>query len=237
MDRPFRPATGDFSGQSLSQKVKDILQIGARNTNSLASSVSTSTFRQSFEPLTSRASDSQLGQKGANTRDYLRPITDGRSSESQTSRQPSINSLLDDHARAYSPAGRVSDPESESGSGSRRAKMTHKSRKKLAKVHVLSVGWRLLRAEGFFCNLDILYEGLGIGKLQFLIKKKFNFFSAVIFFQFLVIKALDPDPDRSPASYAGSGSGKMNTDPKPSMQASSFQQVPVDARLSELLPG
>jgi hypothetical protein len=41
--------------------------------------------------------------------------------------------------------------------------------------------------------LDILYRGLGIGKLQFLIKKKFNFFLAVIFFQFLVIKALDPD--------------------------------------------
>ncbi len=32
-----------------------------------------------------------------------------------------------------------------------------------------------------------------IGKLQFLIKKKFKFFSAVIFFQFLVMKALDPD--------------------------------------------
>jgi hypothetical protein len=29
-----------------------------------------------------------------------------------------------------------------------------------------------LRAEGFFYNLDILYGGLGIGKLQFLIKKK-----------------------------------------------------------------
>jgi hypothetical protein len=50
-----------------------------------------------------------------------------------------------------------------------------------------------LRAEGFFCNLDILYGGLGIGKLQFFNKKKFNFFSAVIFFQFLVIKALYPD--------------------------------------------
>jgi hypothetical protein len=50
-----------------------------------------------------------------------------------------------------------------------------------------------LRAEGFFCNLDILYGGLGIGKLQFLIEKNLIFFSAVIFFQFLVIKALDPD--------------------------------------------
>jgi hypothetical protein len=67
-----------------------------------------------------------------------------------------------------------------------------------------------LRAEGFFCNLDIL-GGLGIGKLQFLIKKKnLIFFSAVIFFPFLVFTALDPDPDPdwSPASNAGSGSGK-----------------------------
>jgi hypothetical protein len=57
----------------------------------------------------------------------------------------------------------------------------------------LSVGWPLLRAKGFICNLDLLYGGLGIGKLQFLIKKKFNFFSDVNFSQFLVIKALDPE--------------------------------------------
>ncbi len=44
------------------------------------------------------------------------------------------------------------------------------------------VGWPLLWAGGFFCNLDILYGGLGIGKLQFLIKKNLIFFSAVIFF-------------------------------------------------------
>jgi hypothetical protein len=108
MDRPFLPAaTGDVSGQSLPQNVKDILQIGARDTNSLAFSVSTSTLRQPFNLLTSRASDSQLGQKGANTRDYLRPFNGGISSESQTSRQPIRNSLLDDHSRAYSPAGLV----------------------------------------------------------------------------------------------------------------------------------
>ncbi len=60
------------------------------------------------------------------------------------------------------------DPDSESGSG--RAKMTHKSReKKLYKFMFWSVGWPLLRAEGLFCNLDILYGGLGISKLQFLI--------------------------------------------------------------------
>jgi hypothetical protein len=46
-----------------------------------------------------------------------------------------------------------------------------------------SVGWPLLRTEGFSYNLDILYGGLGIGKLQFLIKKNnkknfsCNFFS------------------------------------------------------------
>jgi hypothetical protein len=26
-----------------------------------------------------------------------------------------------------------------------------------------SAGWPLLRTEGFFCNLDVLYGGLGIG--------------------------------------------------------------------------
>jgi hypothetical protein len=78
-----------------------------------------------------------------------------------------------------------------------------------------SVGWPLLRTEGFSYNLDILYGGLGIGKLQFLIKKNNKKFSAVIFFQFLVIKALDPywirirnpDPYWSPTSNSGSGPG------------------------------
>jgi hypothetical protein len=49
--------------------------------------------------------------------------------------------------------------------------MTHKSRKKFVKVHVLKCWLPLFRADGFFCNLDVLYGGLGIGKLQFLIKK------------------------------------------------------------------
>ncbi len=91
----------------------------------------------------------------------------------------------------------------------------------------LSVGWPLLRAEGLFYNLDLLYGGLRIGKLQFLIKKKKKKISALIFFQFLVIKALDPywiriwiriririglqhqtlEPDPDPE--------KMNTDPQP----------------------
>ncbi len=71
------------------------------------------------------------------------------------------------------------DPDPYSESGSRRAKVTHKSRKKLVKVHVLKC-W-MASYEGFFYNLDILYGGLGIGKLQFFEqkKKKFscNFFS------------------------------------------------------------
>ncbi len=44
------------------------------------------------------------------------------------------------------------------GSGSRRAIMTHKSR---------NAGCFLLRAEVFFCNLDVLYGGLGIGTFKF----------------------------------------------------------------------
>jgi hypothetical protein len=33
------------------------------------------------------------------------------------------------------------------------------------KFMFVSVGWPFLRTEGFFCNLDVLYGGLGIGKL------------------------------------------------------------------------
>ncbi len=37
-----------------------------------------------------------------------------------------------------------------------------------------------MRAEGFLCSLDVLYGGLGIGNLKFLITKKF--ISAIDFF-------------------------------------------------------
>ncbi len=83
-----------------------------------------------------------------------------------------------------------------------------------------SVGWPLLWAAGFFCNLDIVYGGLGIGKLQFLIKKKFNFFQLLFFFEFLVIKALDPDWTRIRIRIGlqpqplDPDPEKMNTDPK-----------------------
>ncbi len=78
-----------------------------------------------------------------------------------------------------------------------------------------------MRAEGSFCNLDVLYGGLGIGKLQFLIKKKLNFFSAVIFFQFMVIKALDPDWIRiqirigTHPKMLDLDQDEMNADPQP----------------------
>jgi hypothetical protein len=48
-------------------------------------------------------------------------------------------------------------------------------------------GCSLLRGEDFSCSLDVLYGGLGICKLQFLIKK-YNFFSAVIFLNFWLSK-------------------------------------------------
>ncbi len=42
----------------------------------------------------------------------------------------------------------------------------------------------ILRAEGFSCGLDVLYGGLGISKLQFLIKKRYKKMSACIFLHF-----------------------------------------------------
>jgi hypothetical protein len=64
------------------------------------------------------------------------------------------------------------------GSGSRRAKMTHRHRKKLTNLIFLSGGWSLLRAEGFSCSLDI-------SKQKFLIKKKIKqFFSCIFTFRF-----------------------------------------------------
>ncbi len=53
----------------------------------------------------------------------------------------------------------------------------------------------LLRAEGFSCNLDVLYRGLGLSIVnRNFWSNKYKFFSA-LFFQYLVIKTLDPYPD------------------------------------------
>ncbi len=68
--------------------------------------------------------------------------------------------------------------------------MTQKKRKKVKKFHVFKCWMFSLSAECFSCSLDVLYGGLGISKLQFMITKK-NF--SCKFFQFLVIKIPDPD--------------------------------------------
>jgi hypothetical protein len=47
----------------------------------------------------------------------------------------------------------------------REGEVTHKSRKKLRNLMFLSAGCSLLRAKRFVCNLEVLYGGLGIGKL------------------------------------------------------------------------
>jgi hypothetical protein len=56
------------------------------------------------------------------------------------------------------------DPESESGSGIgiQEGKNYQQKKKKINKFHVLC--W-MFSFESFFCNLDVLYGGLGIDKL------------------------------------------------------------------------
>ncbi len=105
-------------------------------------------------------------------------------------------------------------PDSESGSGSRRAKITHKNWKKF-----WSAGCSLLRADGFSWSLEVLYGGLGISKMQYLIQKISIFFSCKFVpilghknpgfgldldgYSLISLKCwLDPDPD------------SMNPDPK-----------------------
>ncbi len=105
------------------------------------------------------------------------------------------------------------------GSGSSRAKMTHKNRKK-ARIFMFScTGCSLLRAEGFFCNLGVLYGGLGISKLQFLIKKIKIKFPAINFSNFRSsnpgsgsgIRIRNPDPQL----YKMPDPHWINADPKP----------------------
>ncbi len=55
--------------------------------------------------------------------------------------------------------------------------MTQKIGEKIRNSMFLSAGCCLLRCEGFFSSLDVLYGGLEIGKLHFLIKKILFFFS------------------------------------------------------------
>jgi hypothetical protein len=62
--------------------------------------------------------------------------------------------------------------------------MTNKNRKKSRVFMFLSSGCCLFRAKGFSCSLGVLYGGLGISKLQFLIRKIKIKFPAINFFKF-----------------------------------------------------
>jgi len=59
--------------------------------------------------------------------------------------------------------------------------MTHKSRKNSC-FEVLDGLFCELEASSVTWTIDILYGGLGIGQLQFLIKKRFTFFFSCNFF-------------------------------------------------------
>jgi hypothetical protein len=74
----------------------------------------------------------------------------------------------------------------------------------------LSTGCSLLRAEGFSCSLGVLYGGLGISKLQFLIKKIEIKFPAINFFSILGHQTLDPDPGSGSATRKNVGSGSVS---------------------------
>ncbi len=77
---------------------------------------------------------------------------------------------------------------------------------KKKEFHGLKCWCSLLRAEGFSCSLDVLYEGLGISKLQFL-SKNIHFiqlYMSPVFGHQNPELDLDPDPDPD----------SMNPDPK-----------------------
>jgi hypothetical protein len=88
--------------------------------------------------------------------------------------------------------------------------MTQKNRKKDRISIFSSAGCSLLRAEGFSCSLGVLYGGLGISKLQFLIKKIKIKFLVVNLFSNLDHQTLDPDPESRSAIRKNAGSGSVS---------------------------
>jgi hypothetical protein len=88
--------------------------------------------------------------------------------------------------------------------------MNRKNRKKYRIFMFLSARCSLLRAEGFSCSLGVLYGGLGISKLQFLIKKIKNLLSSCKFFSILGHQTLDPDPESGSAIRKNAGSGSVS---------------------------
>jgi hypothetical protein len=67
-----------------------------------------------------------------------------------------------------------------------------------------------LRAEGFSCSLGVLYGGLGISKLQFLLKKSEIKFPAINFGSILGHQTLDPDPESGSAIRKNAGSRSVS---------------------------
>ncbi len=82
-----------------------------------------------------------------------------------------------------------------------------------------------MRTEGFSCSLGVLYIGLGISRLQFLILKKKICFT-LNFFKFLVIKALDQelDPDPHPDPQL-----EKMLDPQPCLEVGFGEEVAMAA--------
>jgi hypothetical protein len=80
----------------------------------------------------------------------------------------------------------------------RRAKIAQKNRKQFINYIFGSAGCSRLRAEGFFCRLDVLYEGLEINKFRFLILKRYIKIFRVPFFPSIF-------GHQTPGSVPGSG--------------------------------
>ncbi len=77
---------------------------------------------------------------------------------------------------------------------------------KSPEFHVFKYWMFSFEGWGFSCSLGDLYGGLGISKLQFLIKKIEIKFPAINFFSILGHQTLDPDPGSAIRKNAGSGS-------------------------------
>ncbi len=111
--------------------------------------------------------------------------------------------------------------------------MTHKSRKKYRIFMFCSAGCSLLRAEGFSCSLGVLYGGLRISKLQFLIKKIKNLISSCTFF--FKFSSWNPGSGSAIRKSAGSGSGS-NADPQPCLELTDQGGVKDDHSLAAAVP-
>ncbi len=91
------------------------------------------------------------------------------------------SSVVDPVSKMYPDSMGSLDSDSQSGSRYRSSKMAQKSRKPSINFIFWSADCSLLRTEGFSCSLDVLYRGLVIIKLQFLIKNRNKILSCIFF--------------------------------------------------------